>query len=106
MLSKRLLATLIVALTLVAKGCGNSTSNSSQSSDTPKEVQKIVENDSSRFSAKEVQISGTAHVNYSCIITDNITGKQYLYTQYFDGWGSGSTMVEIGTINDTTNNVH
>ncbi len=104
MRSKKLLATLVVALTLVATGCGASTSNSSEVSSTSKRAQEIEEIEPARFSAKEVEISGISNVDYSCIITDHQTGKQYLYTWNRSVESGGASMVEIGTIDDANIN--
>lgn len=100
MRSKKLLASFIVALTLVSTGCGNSTSDSSKVSITPKDLQGTVKTEPARFSAEKADISGEdidSSIKNSWIFTDHKTGKQYLY---IDGYGHRVTMVEIGTIDD------
>ena len=102
MRSKRLLATLIVALMLLLTGCGfgsHLTSEESEQSSTPKEVQDIVESDPTRFSAEDVDISGIRNASYSCIITDHQTGEQFLYIWNRNGPAGGSCIVKIGNIN-------
>lgn len=100
---KKLLATLLVALTLVSTGCGASTSNSSSSGEPPTPKEESIP---SRFSAEQVVIDSSCYLEiaYAYIITDSVTGKQYLYTWYKSGSGAGgASMVEIGTIDDTIN---
>lgn len=98
MQSKKLLVALIATLMLLLTGCGTSTSNSSKESSPPKEIQEIEKNEPSRFSSETVTIPGIdTEINFSYIITDHRTGKQYLYIQ---GYGHRVTMVELGTIDD------
>lgn len=100
MRSKKLLVTL-VTLILLLTCCGSSTSNSSE--EPAEAIPEEVQQDASRFSAEEVEISGICSVDYSCIITDHQTGRQFLYTWHsgIHGNGGGATMVEIGTVDDT-----
>ena len=58
--------------------------------------EKYGSNDIPRFTSQRIEISGDAegYFDYTFILIDNQTGKQYLYT-HDDG---GATMVEIGTI--------
>lgn len=102
MRSKKLLATLLVALTLVSTGCGSSTSNSSSSGEPPIPKEESIP---SRFSAEQVKINSSCYLSIddAYIITDSVTGKQYLYTWNSGGYSGGASMVEIGTIDDTIN---
>lgn len=93
MRSKKLLVTLIVALMFILTGCA-ATSNLSEESSPQKEVPEIIENEPSRFSAENMTISGINNeIDFSCVITDHKTGKQFLYIQ---GYGYRVTMVELG----------
>lgn len=103
MRSKKLLATLIVALMLLLTGCGSDTPRASEESSASEKTSITKSVDTERFSAENVKITGASYIDYSCIITDNVTGKQYLYTWYSSIYSGGSSMVEIGTINDTNN---
>ena len=111
MRSKKLLATLIVALMLSSTGCGfSSTSENSSEIVEPEESSEIVEPEeisnldtsrTSRFSAKKVKIPGLILKEDSFIITDHETGKQYLYItgQYCGGIG----MMELGSVDENSN---
>ena len=90
-------------------GCGNSNSSNTNTEVENTEVPDINE---SRFTAERTEILSddkADHFDYAYILTDNQTGKQYLYTYHSSnsGSGGGAAMVELGStvepITDNTN---
>lgn len=103
MRSKKLLVALIATLVLLSTGCGsNFTSDEPETSEYETSESRISSKTSySRFSCKEVEISGdnaSWFFDFSYIITDNETGKQYLYLYHGNGHDGGAVMVELGTV--------
>ena len=93
------ISTLLLSLTVLVGGCGNGVASDNSTSKDPTPTSFNTE--PSRFSSEEVIISGDGyyHFDSSFIITDNKTGKQYLYTFHHSGYAGGASMVELGSTN-------
>lgn len=127
MQSKKLLATLIVALMLLLLvGCGvhqseatnapdvgasnvgtsaiknsNSTKSTTEPSDNYSEQSRFIFENTSAVSPVDTEYY--SFFDYSFIMTDSETGKQYLYLYHDNGKDGGPVVVELGTTVDVTN---
>lgn len=95
------IATLSLSLTTLLCGCGTSATTIESKEDG---VQNSV-TESPRFYSERVIIDGDArgHFHYSCIVTDNETGQQWLYVYHSGGNGGGAAMVELLTTGTPSN---
>ncbi len=99
------ISTLLLSLTVLVGGCGdasNGVEDASNSLTIKDPAPTSFNSEPSRFSSEEVVVSGDGyyHFDSSFIITDNKTGKQYLYTFHHSGYAGGASMVELGSTND------
>lgn len=103
-----LIATLSLLIVLLG-GCGFL-----KSSNTNTEVEntEIPDIDESRFTAEKAKILSddkADYFDYAYILTDNQTGKQYLYiyNRNYSGSGVGAAMVELdSTVEPSTDNTN
>lgn len=106
------ISTLLFSFTAFLGGCGSTVKETVASSHTVEETSEDVANaepapEPSRFVCENVNISTPIDDNYysffdySFLITDSKTGKQYLYLYHDNGYDGGPVMVELGTTVNT-----
>ena len=104
-----LIATLSLLIVSLG-GCGflKSSKPNTEDINTENVNTKIPDIDESRFTAEKTEITSNGHsvghFDFVYIITDNQTGKKYLYTYHTGGSSGGAAMVELGnTVEPNTN---
>ena len=111
-----LIATLSLLIVSLG-GCGflKSSNTNTEVENTEVENTEVPDIDESRFIAEKTEIGILSDdkqdyfdFDYAYILTDNQTGKQYLYTYCSPNYyGGGASMVELGsTVEPSTNNTN
>ena len=99
-----LIATLSLLIVSLG-GCGFLKSSNPNTEDVNT---KIPDLDKSRFTAEKTDITSNGHsvghFDFVYIITDNQTGKKYLYTYHTGGSSGGAAMVELGNTVEPNSN--
>lgn len=103
---------LIATLSLLIVSLGGCGFLKSSNTNTEIENTEAPDIDESRFIAERTEILSddkADYFDYAYILTDNQTGKQYLYIYHRNnsGSGGGAAMVEIGsTVESSTDNTN
>lgn len=100
---------LLVFMVMLLVACGSSSKSENITEQPSAKTTSTFTSSSdknSRFTCEEVTIADTynsqSYFKSSFIITDNLTGIQYLYTYRQDGYSGGPAIVELGSTVEPT----